>query len=97
MVAAFVDVFPEETFQKNAFESYKESAEADSFKEPVVIDYVSWPFICSLTLSFLFFNFLFFVLVRLRLLTYTNGYEGYTKWCCFKAGRRCLSSIFLKP
>ncbi|XP_071924977.1 protein TIC 40, chloroplastic-like isoform X1 [Coffea arabica] len=36
---AFVDVFPEETFQKNAFESYKESAEADSFKEPVVIDY----------------------------------------------------------
>lgn len=41
LLVAFVDVPPEETFQKSAFESYKESAEADSLEEPPVVDYVS--------------------------------------------------------
>ncbi|CAI9114817.1 OLC1v1015627C4 [Oldenlandia corymbosa var. corymbosa] len=38
---AFVDVSPAETFQKSAFESYKESAEADSSKDTVTSDNVS--------------------------------------------------------
>ncbi|KAL3503891.1 hypothetical protein ACH5RR_033732 [Cinchona calisaya] len=38
---AFVDVSPEETLQKSAFESYKESAESDSSKDPLIVNYVS--------------------------------------------------------
>lgn len=41
MIAAFVDVSPEETFKKNAFENFKDTTVSDSSKVPLGSDSVS--------------------------------------------------------
>lgn len=41
LIAAFVDVSPEETFQKNAFENFKETTDLDSSKVPLGTDSVT--------------------------------------------------------